>query len=147
MNGNNTENGYRYGSLPANAPLAAAYVPMQRSAAPAYETTEALSRGTLFPGLDLPFMNIVNNTMPQTPMTELMALRFITTELALYLDTHSDDAEAFAMYQSVLALRDEAHTRYVQLYGPITHTDMSGAESYVWLDNPWPWDNRTETED
>lgn len=147
MNGNNNNNGYRFGSLPDDAPLAAAYVPIQRAASPAYETSEALSRGTLFPGLDLPFMNVVNNTMPQTPATELMALCFITTELALYLDTHSDDAEAFAMYQTILALRDEAHARYVELYGPIDHANMLGADSYVWIDNPWPWDYQRRTEE
>ena len=55
------ENGYRFGSLPKNAPLAMAYVPLQESASPSYESMEALSRGTLFPGLDLPLMNIVNS--------------------------------------------------------------------------------------
>ena len=92
MDKNRADNGYRYGSLPARAPLAAAYVPMQESAIPAYETNEALSKGTLFPGLDLPFMNMVNNGVKATPLTELMAIDFVTDELELYLDTHSDDA-------------------------------------------------------
>ena len=61
MERNKNESNFRYGTLPgASAPLAIAYVPMQTSATPAYEAAEALSRGTLFPGLDLPFMNMVN---------------------------------------------------------------------------------------
>ena len=60
---NNRRNAYKYGSLPENAPLAMAYVPMQKSVSPSYDTCEALSRGTLFPGLDLPFMNIVNKSI------------------------------------------------------------------------------------
>ncbi len=48
-----------------------------------------LIRGTLFPGLDLPFMGMVNNTeKSDTPMHELQALAFAIQELALYLDTH-----------------------------------------------------------
>ena len=71
MERNKNESNFRYGTLPgASAPLAIAYVPMQTSATPAYEAAEALSRGTLFPGLDLPFMNIVNDTQPVTPLTE-----------------------------------------------------------------------------
>ena len=82
MERNKNESNFRYGTLPgASAPLAIAYVPMQSSATPSYEAAEALSRGTLFPGLDLPFMNIVNDTQPVTPLTELMAIDFVTDEL------------------------------------------------------------------
>ena len=49
---------FKNGSLPSCAPLAMAYVPMQECVKPTYNTAEALSRGTLFPGLDLPFMNM-----------------------------------------------------------------------------------------
>lgn len=147
MTAKKSDNAYRYGALPENAPLAAAYVPMQRAATPAYEANEALSRGTLFPGLDLPFMNIVNNDVAQTPLTELQAVCFVAHELALYLDTHRDDAEAFQMYQTFLALKKEAHERYTKLCGPITHSDMLGASSYVWPGDPWPWDYKRKSEE
>ena len=85
-----TDGSWRYGELPDTAPLAMAYVPLQKSVSPAYESMEALSRGTLFPGLDLPFMGMVNQTQEVTPLTEMMALCFVAHELALYLDTHQD---------------------------------------------------------
>ena len=69
-----TDGSWRYGELPDTAPLAMAYVPLQKSVSPAYESMEALSRGTLFPGLDLPFMGMVNQTQEVTPLTEMMAL-------------------------------------------------------------------------
>ncbi|MGE4354538.1 MAG: spore coat protein CotJB [Oscillospiraceae bacterium] len=132
---------YKMGKLPECAPLALAYVPMQQAATPAYEPDEALSRGTLFPGLDLPFMNIVNkNAMGNTPLAEVMALDFVCNELGLYLDTHRDDAEAFATFQSFLRLSAEARSRYIELYGPITRGDLIYAKSFTWLNNPWPWD-------
>lgn len=140
MNKNRSGSGYKYGKLPECAPLAAAYVPMQEAAAPSYEPIEALSRGTLFPGLDLPFMNIVNNDLPQCPKTEMMAICFVVDELELYLDTHSRDKEAFALYQSFLALKQEALERYAKLNGPIQQEDMLCMDSYRWLSDPWPWD-------
>ena len=36
----NADNGYRFGSLPKNAPLAMAYVPLQESVSPSYESME-----------------------------------------------------------------------------------------------------------
>ena len=141
MDNNNNTCGYKCGALPSCAPLALAYVPMQQSATPAYDMAEALARGTLFPGLDLPFMNMVNVTPKgSTPLTELMAIDFVADELQLYLDTHKDDAEAFETYQNFLRLSKEAHRRYTELYGPLTHDDMVNSKSFTWLKNPWPWD-------
>ena len=126
MNSNQRE--YRTGSLPDRFPLATALTPMQDSAEPSYESSEALSRGTLFPGLDLPFMQVVNPDLPATPMTELMAIDFVVHELGLYLDTHAEDAEAFALFQSFLAMRKEAHRRIGEMCGPMKKTDLLGAE-------------------
>ena len=141
LNCNKPDPSFRNGSLPGDyAPLAMAYVPTQLSAAPNYDAPEALARGTLFPGLDLPFMNIVNEKAPDTPLAELMAIDFVSDELELYLDTHVDDTEAFMLYQSVLALREEARERYAARYGVITQCDQLGQESYTWLRDPWPWE-------
>lgn len=141
MNCNKPEKNFRNGSLPGEfAPLAMAYVPMQDAAAPYYEAEQALARGTLFPGLDLPFMNIVNEKYADTPMGELMAIDFVADELELYLDTHAEDSEAFELYQTVLALRREARERYTARYGVITQCEQIGRESYSWLNDPWPWE-------
>lgn len=132
---------YKNGSLPESAPLAMAYVPMQSSAKPAYNSAEALRRGTLFPGLDLPFMNMINTgDLSGTPLGEVMALDFAAHELALYLDTHCGDEEAFGLYKNVLSLAKTAKEKYVKLYGPLTDADLINAHSYTWLKNPWPWD-------
>lgn len=138
---NNNGCTWRCGSLPECAPLALAYVPMQQSAMPQYDPREALAKGTLFPGLDLPFMNMVN-TPPEvtTPLRELMALDFVAHELGLYLDTHCDDSEAFECYQKYLALAKEARRRYIELYGPLQKCDLLEMKKFNWLEGPWPWD-------
>ena len=83
---------FKQGPLPECAPLALAQTPMQQSSEPAYDRRMALARGTLFPGLDLPFMNMVNKPGDlSTPLCELMALDFAVKELNLYLDTHPQD--------------------------------------------------------
>ena len=131
---------YKYGLLPKNGSLAAAYVPIQSSASPAYDSGEALNRGTLFPGLDLPFMGMVNTGGENTPLRELMAIDFVVDELELYLDTHKNDSEAFEMYQAFLSLQNTAHARYTEKYGPVCQKDLIGAQKYTWINDPWPWD-------
>ena len=88
------------GKLPAKAPLANPYVPFQTENPAQYEPRKALVRGTMFPGLDLPFMGMVNKSeKPVTPLTEIQTLAFAIQELALYLDTHRDDHEALELYR------------------------------------------------
>ena len=131
---------YKNGMLPECAPLGLAYVPMQPGSKPSYDPEDALKRGTLFPGLDLPFMNMVNMAdVSDTPMGELMALQFVAHELHLYLDTHPDDTEAFAMLKKMLKLSDEAKRRYVERFGPLCPADLESCSRFSWLQDPWPW--------
>ena len=135
--------GFKTGDMPPCAPLGVGFVSVQRSAEPIYEADNALTRGTLFPGLDLPFMDIANKNNPYagTPLGELMAISFATHELTLYLDTHPRDREAFAMQRRMLKLKKEARMRYTKLYGPISNDDMLEADTFTWVHGPWPWES------
>ena len=128
------------GRLPAMAPLANPYVPFQLENPPKYEAKKALSRGTLFPGLDLPFLGTVNkDNLPATTLAELQALDFASQELALYLDTHREDQDALELYRKYQQLYDRCRQVYEKKYGPLNH--ISAREGgYAWLDDPWPWD-------
>ena len=140
MNGNKTGNNGSEGRLPAMAPLANPYVPFQLESPPKYEARKALIRGTLFPGLDLPFMGMVNNQEKNvTPLTELQTLAFAIQELALYLDTHKDDMEALEQYRSYQKMYHDAMEVYAMKYGPMTHKCPANGP-YAWLKDPWPWE-------
>lgn len=133
------ENGCE-GRLPSMAPLANPYVPYQLENPPQYETRRALIRGTLFPGLDLPFRGMANQTeQTVTPLTELQAMAFALQELALYLDTHQEDTDALEMYRTYQTLYHDASMAYADKYGPLNHNiPVSG--KYQWLNDPWPWE-------
>ena len=129
------------GRLPSMAPLANPYVPFQLENPVRYEARKGLIRGTLYPGLDLPLMGIVNkNLLPVTPLSELQALGFAVQELALYLDTHREDQEALALYREYQQMYDKCRQLYIQEHGPLTHGMPATAEGYTWLDDPWPWE-------
>ena len=131
---------YSEGRLPAMAPLANPYVPFQLENPPRYEPSKALVRGTLFPGLDLPFLGMVNkDELPVTPLTQLQTMAFMLQELALYLDTHRDDVEALEVYRSYQRMYQESKKEYEKKCGPLTHTSLTDGP-YRWLDEPWPWE-------
>ncbi len=131
------------GTLPECAPLAAAYVPRQQEGDPRYKSGDALARGTLFPGLDLPWKNIANENagpLADTPLGELMALHFVVQELGLYLDTHHEDREALDLYTDYARLLREGTTRFVARYGPLEQTQVNMQTGYSWINDPWPWE-------
>ena len=137
MNQNKDRNGFE-GRLPAMAPLANAYVPFQEDDPPKYEARMGLVRGTLFPGLDLPFMGMVNkNELPISPKTELQVMAFAIQELALYLDTHRDDQEALQLYQTYQKMYHDGAKEYSRVCQPLTHHEPTEGK-YRWLDDPWP---------
>ena len=129
------------GRLPSMAPLANPYVPFQLENPVRYEARKGLIRGTLYPGLDLPLMGIVNkNLLPVTPLSELQALGFAVQELALYLDTHREDQEALALYREYQQMYDKCRQLYIREHGPLNHGMPSQSGGYSWLDDPWPWE-------
>ena len=135
------------GRLPAKAPLANPYVPFQIENPPVYDATQGIIRGTLFPGLDLPFMGMVNQKdLPQTPLVELQTLAFAINELALYLDTHREDTEALEMYRTYQRMYMEGKKKYEREYGPLNHMSETG-NKFTWLDDPWPWEYSSHREE
>ena len=128
------------GTLPCCAGLAVPYVPFQQNNPQKYAQSEALSNGTLFPGLNLPFhLAVEGSSLPATPLAELQALEFVVLELNLYLDTHKDDTEAFNLFKQFSAMEKAAKAAYESKYGPITAQGAATGDGFQWLSDPWPW--------
>lgn len=129
------------GVLPACAPLANPYVPFQRENAQTYQADTGLVRGTLYPGLDLPFMGMVNkNNLNKTAMHQIQALNFAISELGLYLDTHKDDQEALELFNQYVEQYEMALQRMEERSGPRFQMSAGMTGTYRWTEGPWPWD-------
>lgn len=129
------------GVLPACAPLANPYVPYQMENAQTYQAPMGLVRGTMYPGLDLPFMGMVNQKeKSNTPLHRLQALNFAVSELGLYLDTHAEDQDAVDLFNQYVEQYADALKQYEQKHGSTTQLGAALTGRYEWLENPWPWD-------
>ena len=129
-----------HGSMPSCAGLAVPYVPFQQNGSKKYSQSEALSNGTLFPGLNLPFhLKTEGSALPSNPLVELQALEFVVLELGTYLDTHPDDMEAFDLFKQYAAMEKAAKETYEAKFGPLMKSSAASGASYRWLQDPWPW--------
>ena len=129
------------GVMPRCAPLAVPYVPFQQEDPERYGTREALCQGTLYPSLNLPFHLRKNGgEIAKSPLTELQALSFVVHELGLYLDTHADDKEAFALFRKYVELEKSARKTYLENNGPQEMRDAAKDSSYTWVSGKWPWE-------
>lgn len=128
------------GTLPPCAPLATGYVPFQQAGSQRYSQKDALSNGTLYTALNLPFrMKVQSSTLPDSVLTDLQALDFVILELGTYLDTHPDDAEAFSLFQRYTEMARTAREAYEQTNGPLKQRAAARSDRYTWLQDPWPW--------
>ena len=133
------------GVLPSCAPLAVPYVPFQQTGAKRYEQMEALSSGTLYPGLDLPFRAKKTAAgVKESPLTQLQALEFVVQELALYLDTHPTDAKALAYYHYVTNMYNNAMSAHAAYYGPLRADQVTSDTYWTWMTEKWPWEGGME---
>jgi spore coat protein JB len=123
--------------------LAVPYTAVQGENPELYTQEEALAQGTLFPCLNLPFHLKVNGSpVPETPLSQLQALSFVRSELGLYLDTHPEDQEAFALFQRYAEMEKRAKMEYEAENGPLTQKGTAQQRCYNWIQSPWPWEAR-----
>jgi len=135
--------GQNAGNLPGTcAALAFPFVPFQEKNPPRYDQAMALQTGTLFPGLNLPFKAAMSENLQinNTALAELMALDFAIDEMGLYLTTHPKDQEVLDLYWAYIKMAQEGREKYTQMYGPLFQTDITADQGFIWLNDPWPWD-------
>ena len=78
--------------------------------------------------------------------SKIQELRFVKTELELYLDTHPGCKLALDYYyQTIDALRD-LYERHSAHGAPLFASEVQG-DSWSWVAKPWPWHNKNDMRD
>lgn len=73
-------------------------------------------------------------------MQRITELSFVLDEMRLFLDTHPACREGLEFYNKYAALRADAVADYTRLYGPIRFYDLTDANKWQWVCDPWPWE-------
>ena len=154
--------------------LAIASVPCQQWG-PLYDDGKALRQGTIFQELDLPFYVTegisagqaaqsgsqttagtggdsgkgADPTSQSQLLCQIQQVSFALDDLTLYLDMHSEDGQALALYQEKLAARDQLKKEFAQKFYPLTRdcvaycqgqSGVHGDHAFCWQDGPIPWE-------
>lgn len=76
-------------------------------------------------------------------LKRLTMLDFMAVDMQLFLDTHPDDTNAIAKYNSIIREADNLRAQYEKSVGPLfLFRSYSPTENFQWIDNPWPWENK-----
>jgi spore coat protein JB len=74
-------------------------------------------------------------------LEQLTALDFMAVDLGMYLNTHPDDCEAIASYNTVITDAQRVREQFEQRFGPLcSFRSASCPEKWGWIDCPWPWE-------
>jgi spore coat protein JB len=73
-------------------------------------------------------------------LEEIQKTDFVALELNLYLDTHPDDLNAIAQYNSFSMKSKELREHFESQFGPLQNfgNSLSGFP-WGWSTTPWPW--------
>lgn len=73
-------------------------------------------------------------------LKRLTTLDFLAVDLQLFLNTHPDDKEAIAKYNSVIKEADSIRAILEKTDGPIySFRSFSNDNKFNWVNEPWPW--------
>lgn len=78
-------------------------------------------------------------SMREMHLFRVARLSFMVDDLQLFLNTHPQCQEAFALLKRYQSLEKAAQDEYQRLYGPITLDHMQDDCQYSWVSGPWPW--------
>ena len=106
----------------------------------------ALDRGNLFNNLYDPYRNYRYRELKAMNKKEellynLLKYKFVTNEIALYLDVHPNDVEMIKLYNNYIQEEKKACNEYEKNFGPITlDSNYLNGNSWNWTMNNWPWE-------
>ena len=82
--------------------------------------------------------NTVDCCMQQEMLNQIMAYDFAINDLALYLDTHTDDEKALCLHRKYCKEAKELKDKYQKVFGPLTINFP--CNKWRWILEPWPWE-------
>ena len=85
------------------------------------------------------------NSDKATLYAKIQELRFVKTELELYLDTHPECKVALDYYNQTVSALEDLYVRYSAYGDPMVAAMVQGDE-WTWVNNPWPWHRHINNE-
>lgn len=82
--------------------------------------------------------NTVDCNLKTDMLNQIMSYEFAINELALYLDTHTNDEKALCLHNRYAKEVNELKNQYQKVFGPLTINFP--CNKWRWIEEPWPWE-------
>ena len=82
-------------------------------------------------------MEMSNQENRDSLLRKIMEYKFYINDLALYLDTHPNDARALKLHNEYVEKLEQVTKEFEKMYGPLTIETVM--ESWEWAQDLWPW--------
>lgn len=74
-------------------------------------------------------------------LEQIRAVDFALIELNLFLDTHPSCENALKDFKMLVETRERLYKQFTEKYGPLRMIDGAADGCWLWINDPWPWDN------
>ena len=74
-------------------------------------------------------------------LEQMRAVDLALISLNLSLDTHPSRENALKDFKMLAETRQRLHKQFTERYGPLRMIQGATDDCWLWVNNPWPWDN------
>lgn len=77
---------------------------------------------------------------PDELMMKIYEYGFAIVDLGLYLDTHPQDVDSLATYNTLKDNYNMLTNEYSKRFSPLCMTQVNSDNYWSWVSAPWPWE-------
>lgn len=113
-----------------------------------YKPEEGFTKGNMYINLYNQYKDykpaiIISRNELEDLLNQIRMYNFTITDLSFYLDIHPNNPNLINLYNSYVAKEKELIEKYEKEYGPLSCNTIMPTNDYVWNNNPWPWEGKT----
>ena len=107
---------------------------------------DGFNKGNMFSNLYNQYKNykykVVVENKKDYLLLQIQQLCFAVKDLNLYLDVNPNDKDMLKIFNDFNKLLKNKIMEYEKEYGPLTSNSKDYSDSFCWVNNPWPWENK-----
>lgn len=108
--------------------------------------TAGFNKGNMFKELYKPYKNynykVVVENKKDYLLLQIQELTFAVKDLNLYLDINPNDTNIIKIFNEFNIMLKQKIENYEKDYGQLTQNGKEYTNSFCWVNNPWPWENK-----
>ncbi len=111
-----------------------------------YSLSEGFNKGNMFEKIYKPYKKhnykVIVENKKDFLLLQIQELVFALKDLNLYLDINPMDEKYVKIFNNFNSLFKQKKDEYERNYGPLSSCSTIYSNSFSWINDPWPWENK-----